>query len=351
MQAVILKCKPNAQFHFGQIAIDENTSLDDTSEHLHSDTLFSAIINTAARVYPGKVDELVQQFKRGSISVSSGFYCLETLPGQYVYFLPKPLGCRAMRLDKANRDQFKKLKKVKYISKKVWEEGITPDRWEEECVFLQKKFVLHPHELPEGLRADAPEIRLFDKESLPKVKVHTAVQQDNLYIQTNIQIQDNQLLNPAPEVHFYFLLKADHPEADAYQQLKTILRFLVDEGIGGERSAGLGQLEGIEWQDFSLQVTTPQAWCNLSLTIPQSREEAARLTYYELLNRGGRATGRKLKDGNLEKLLSISMVKEGAVLKDRINGHTVAIAPSSTQAPYWRYGQCFALALHSNFSL
>ncbi|WP_299453041.1 type III-A CRISPR-associated RAMP protein Csm4 [uncultured Microscilla sp.] len=351
MQAVILKCTPNAQFHFGQLAIDENTSLDDTSEYLHSDTLFSAIINIAARVYPQQTDDLVQHFETGNLGVSSGFYCLETAPGQYVYFLPKPLSCQAFRLGNENQDKFKKLKKVKYVSKKVWEEGITPDRWQTECVFLQKKFVLHPSELPEDLRAEAPEIRIFDKESLPKVKVHTAVQEDNLYMQTNIQIQDNEQLNLTPKVHFYFLLKTDSPDADYHKQLKTILRFLADAGIGGERSAGLGQLESIEFQDFALQVTTPNAWSNLSLTIPQSENEAARLKYYELVSRGGRATGRKLKDGTLEKLLGVRMVKEGAVLQEPIAGHTVSIAPKNTPYPYLRYGQCFALQLHSNFSL
>lgn len=351
MQAVILKCKPNAQFHFGQIAIDENTSLDDTSEYLHSDTLFSAIINTAAKVYPQSVNNLIERFEKGDLAISSGFYCVEIEAGQYVYFLPKPLSCNALKLDNGSRDKFKKLKKVKYISKKVWEEGITPNRWEKECVFLQKKFVLHPNELPESLRTEVQDIRIFDKHSLPKVKVHTAMQEDNLYIQTNIQIQDNYLLNPTPEVHFYFLLKTHNPEADYYKQLKTVIRFLADMGIGGERSAGLGQLEGVSFQDFSLNIPTSGAWSNLSLTIPQSEDESSQLTCYELVSRGGRATGRKVAQDQLERLRQVRMVKEGGVLQSSIDGRTMSIAPTTTDTPYLRYGQCFALPLHSNFSL
>ena len=94
MNAVILKCKPFSAFHFGQVAVDADTSLNDTSEFLHSDTLFSAIINLAARVYPSEVNTLLALFGHNDVlpkvRLSSGFYCLQK-GESFLYFLPKPL--------------------------------------------------------------------------------------------------------------------------------------------------------------------------------------------------------------------------------------------------------------------
>ena len=77
MRAIILQCPRGARFHFGNIALDENTSLNDTAIHPHSDTLFSALINTAAKMDQSLTQQLVDDFAAGNVRISSGFFCLE----------------------------------------------------------------------------------------------------------------------------------------------------------------------------------------------------------------------------------------------------------------------------------
>ncbi|MEL7221923.1 MAG: hypothetical protein AAGJ93_11430, partial [Bacteroidota bacterium] len=74
MQAIILKCPRGARFHFGNVAMDENTSLDDTAIYPHSDTLFSAIISTAFLLAPEKAPELIEAFSASKVIHSSAFF-------------------------------------------------------------------------------------------------------------------------------------------------------------------------------------------------------------------------------------------------------------------------------------
>jgi CRISPR/Cas system CSM-associated protein Csm4 (group 5 of RAMP superfamily) len=75
--AFILRCKPHAQFHFGKVALDEDTSLDDTSLIMHSDTFFSGLVNVHQRVFGTEAtDAFVGEFReKENITISSAFYC------------------------------------------------------------------------------------------------------------------------------------------------------------------------------------------------------------------------------------------------------------------------------------
>ncbi len=257
MQAVILKCPPHAQFHFGRIAPDQNTSLDDTSTFIHSDTLFSSIVNTAARILePNELSMLLGWFESenaAKVRISSGFYCLET-GEQYIYFLPKPVTWVAKNTTKSK--ELKKIKKVAFVSKKIWEEGIKPDQWEATCHFIQDKFVIHSSELE---NVNIPP-RIYHKDSLPKVNVHKPNRDNSIYYQTNIQLQSTASIG----VHFYFLLEHDLDE-EAYRLLETVLNWIPEEGIGGERTVGCGQLAAIDYKDFQLNINGTSRYCGISL--------------------------------------------------------------------------------------
>lgn len=355
MKAVILKCRPNAQFHFGQIAIDVDTSLNDTAEHLHSDTLYSAIISTAARVLPEKAaadicsfEQFLQAFdsiggQAPAITLSSAFYCLE-MDGKYIYFLPK-----ALHFNLFSTNAYKELKKIQYISAKIWQTGLQPDQWlnEKECVIIQGKFVCHRSELAEEI--DTSKLKIYDIQALPKVAVHKPSSKDSLYYQTNIQIADNSNQSSEVKSHFFCLIKHSIPETDIrYKALKIMLNLLIDEGIGGERSVGCGQLEGMEIKDFDFELASNenQAYCCLSLLSPFDESEHSALRHYELITRGGRRTGRKVNDQKDEKLKRIKMIKEGAILDTPIMGAIRDIAPDSSQREYLRNGKCLALPIN-----
>ena len=90
IKAVLLELTPNSRFHFGKASIDANTALADTDEFLHSDVLFSALVNNLAQAKDKAfVDEFLAYFKSGAIKISSGFYCIKD-GDNYEYLLPKP---------------------------------------------------------------------------------------------------------------------------------------------------------------------------------------------------------------------------------------------------------------------
>ncbi|WP_338790704.1 type III-A CRISPR-associated RAMP protein Csm4 [Bernardetia sp. MNP-M8] len=353
MQTIILKCKPNAQFHFGRITLGEDaTNLDDTSDYLHSDTLFSALINTAAMLYDKKeVNEFVEEFKNGNLIISSAFYCLE-IGEKWIYFLPKPVTCSILELPESEHQFHKKYKKVAFISQTVWQKGIEPKDWNKECVFIQDHFLIHKDELQEYKTEEIEKLHIFSKISLPKVKVSTQDPKNRLYNQTNISIADNKPFKVGkekvfPNIHFYFLVKSKDEEANYYKRLKLILEILADTGIGGERSVGCGKLEGIEIREnnFTVEEVDKNGFGAISLVIPKEKEFET-VQYYDLITRGGRVIG-KLPNEELERLKRIKMLKEGAVLQTEILGAASCISPNDDI--YLRNGLCFSLPLHKNY--
>jgi CRISPR/Cas system CSM-associated protein Csm4 (group 5 of RAMP superfamily) len=89
-QLIQLHTSPFNQFHFGK------TGLDDTARHLHSDTLFSALVITWDKLFPGTTDSFVAQWEEGKLKVSSGFPMIEywekgKKSPEQVFFLPKPV--------------------------------------------------------------------------------------------------------------------------------------------------------------------------------------------------------------------------------------------------------------------
>lgn len=348
IHAVILKCPPGGQFHFGKIALDVDTSLNETDIIPHSDTLFSAIVATAFKLYGNAgAEEFIQWFEADILQISSASYCLE-IGKSYFYFLPKPV-CYDLV------SEGKQLRKVEFIDTEVWKAGLEPAEWEQECHFIQDKFVMHQSLLQKEI---AQNISLFEKTSLPKVAVHKQGQEDSLYFQTNIQIARNHNIKDfdiMPKSHFYFLVR--HTDDKAYAKLKTVLQVIGDEGIGGERSVGCGQLEGVEFilpeklKDINrIAQTNAEYQVSLSLINPTT-EEFSRLKAYKLVTRGGRRipfpkSSNEAEYNRKSKLKRVRMIGEGALIAGIVRGQVVDVSPEDNiQQPFKRSGLAFTLPI------
>ena len=142
MQAYILKSRKGARFHFGKslgnYSTEESNALQDTSEYLHSDTLWSALVSVWAMCKPETVANFIDECKAGNFKISSAFYHVEykDKKDKPVFFLPKPVSLNLYSFDKP-----KELKRIKMISLGVWQNGLSPEDWfnEEKCTLLQKK--------------------------------------------------------------------------------------------------------------------------------------------------------------------------------------------------------------------
>lgn len=338
MQAIILQCKPRARFHFGNVAPDSNTSLNTTSPWLPSDTLFSALVNIHAEMHTEKETQaFIGHFERRDIVVSSGFYCLE-LAGKWIFFLPKPAHF-ALRV----RENFKTFKKVKLISKTVWEQGRPFEEWEQHCVFLQNGEVVVAKSELEGIVAEekAKDIRLFKEWDSPRVKIHAPTREDAYFQLSTVSIADNREILPAESrVHLYFLLETSEG-FDQTAELMTAIRMLPDRGIGGERSTGCGQLSGIrEDVPFEAPRIAQGTFCSVALTLPDPSQLGA-FQCYDVETRGGRPYGSGDKKFNFARMLS-----EGAVAQERIRGRLVKIGTNEGHEVK-RCGQPFYLETQS----
>lgn len=333
-KAIILKCNANTRFHSGKIRVDTTNMLEDTSEILHSDTLFSALVNLAAKVMPEKVEAIITWFQTNKIKISSIFYCIEK-NNQYLYFLPKPLN---FNITKAGIDR-KSVKRIRYISKGIWEQKVKSEDWfnEAKCTVLQNEFVCLNEELDLLMVADNQRqfLEVYNSAATPKVHVHKdrADKENRYYSQANIQISDN---GEVVNIHLYFLLQENLEENDK-KWINTLLELLPYEGIGGDRTAGSGIFEGKEERVFCIENQTGKA-ISLSLSIPENDDEFKAYENYELLTRGGRQTH---DDGVLKR---VRMISEGAVLTDAmVNGTIVDISNDNSKAKYLRNGKCLTL--------
>jgi len=352
MKAILFRCPPGGQFHFGRIALDDKTSLDDTSTTYHSDTLCSALIATAYNVFDtATADEVLKTFMAGSVRFSSLFFCLENKVGKgqdaeqrHVFFLPKPI-----HLDLGDYEQPKRVRKVMAISKGVWEAGLLPAEWWDEkndkgetvftspCKVLDGKFVVLKTELEALGRPKLPgSFKLFDTDTLPKVKIHQPKREDNLYFHGNLFLSGS----TSPSVHFYTIVEHDLSDA-AWSKIATLLDLIADEGIGGERSVGCGRLLGIGKPfDFNIAPASPsERSATLSLVSPADNADLGKLLSWKTVTRGGRFVSSELNTYRLK------MVAEGALTTSGLTGRFHDITHQA-KSPHLRFGHALTLPLH-----
>ena len=353
MQALILYCHPHNQFRLGK------TDLNQTQELIHSDTLFSAIISNHALIYGEKAtDQLVDLFRNGKIRISSAFHCLENRKKaagkEFFYFLPKPV---AYELSTDGRK--KTVKGIHFVSLAIWSQQISPHTllssprlahryaisWEElqelellnaseaknfEAVTTQK-----PGRLLRDLNLRLAEVKLTRLATYPKVRVHQVGQEAAYFTQTNLQLQQ---ISDHLQTHFYFLLDHDlEPDSVELNRFYTTVRMTADEGIGGDRSSGIGHFKEMKIRDFDIpHIDNPTHKCTLSLCVPKNDESLRQFDYYHLILRGGGPIGRTGSQETYRR--QIRMIAEGAMHKGYVKGGLPSVSPDPAETRKLRNG-------------
>jgi CRISPR-associated protein Csm4 len=332
MQAIILKSNPETRFRFGEAlgAYTEEThnAQKTTSEYLHSDTLWSALVNAWALACPVSLEKFLSACDEGKFKLSSAFYCVETpsLAGRdgvrSVFFLPKPAS-----LNLFQSDEPKKLKRIKFISKGIWEQGIVPADW-----FDKAKYTLLQNETVVALKSEiADEISLFKTETMPHTRARDiSDREDAFYYQTDLFLAEN--------VSWYFILDNNLPD-ELQSDFQTALKMLVNLGIGGERTTGCGSLSEFIVNSWQLVVKDSEYQSSVSLIAPKENELTEN-SLYQVIKRGGRF----LEKGKC--LPMIQMLLEGAVFNSDIKGRIVTL---NDNPPILRYGLNLSIPLHPNF--
>jgi len=255
--------------HFGEVGI----GLEETSERVRSDTLFSAWINAYARCFGKvKVESLLDRFLQNDsppVRMSSTFV-FRKANDQLIYYLPKPLG-RPRKYPKENDlEFFKTYKKLRYLPLEIWQ------RWYQGKGFIDAD----AEELKEqaqnktasGLLQNAGTFNYsdaFQRDRLPKVAIDRTTRSTNFYHTGFVQFaweakessnsgdtkqQESQDNSVESQAGLYFLLNFSQKDSLLEDELHSALILLGDEGLGGERSSGAGRFKIAAWEELS------QAW-------------------------------------------------------------------------------------------
>lgn len=362
MKIKILQLKPNSRFHFGKPLVDSDTSLTDTDTYLHSDVLFSALVNNLASVRNKEgVDEFINTFESGKIKISSAFYCIKH-NNDFIYLVPRPVNI-VNQVDLNKYDQIKIIKKIQFVE--VGLLGKPLDEWfcggnlalskvtAEKLGLIQKKNTLFKVvENTQELRFSLFQKKLNTQVGLRSMKEEkikkngeelSYIMPKGPYTISYIQIADLSELDDL-SIHFYFMYAIEEEKYVADFDLAVDL--LKYNGIGGERSSGYGQVDAVinaDEEELSKGNNSAKMFLSLSKIIPADTEELEKIEAYTHTLRGGRHTGN-------QKLKCVRMINEGALLTSEIKGHIEDISSDNNRS-YLRYGKAFLLPLPDTFKI
>ncbi|MEM4318139.1 MAG: type III-A CRISPR-associated RAMP protein Csm4 [Candidatus Nitrosocaldus sp.] len=317
-----------------RLHIGLSVSLEATDIIIHSDTIFNGICWAYNELY-GKeaLYELLADSKEKRLIISSAFPLSNN-----TYYFPKPLNLSYNEIGNDSSNRYKTLKKARFISKDLFEHFINEGT------------------LPiDESRDEAQSIRIdnifIHKESEHSPSIHTSIEYrnrlDRLSYYSDIYRCGYTILRNCAYWFAYHTSDED--------KIRAALRLLADDGIGGERSIGLGR-SSIEFT--SINIDEPEASDSivvLSLYHPTIYEASSILHNYKntpssriaysLTTRGGWTDPRL---GSIRKK-RLRMFEEGSVLPLQpyaIHGNIVNVNDESK--PVYHYGLCYSIGMRSN---
>jgi CRISPR-associated protein Csm4 len=335
--------------HFGELGI----GMEETSDRIHSDTLFSAWVSAYARLF-GKddVEELLKQFTTETelpFRLSSTFI-YQQIKGKTIYYLPRPFKRPFNYQESKNELDFaKEYKKLNYLPLEVWQRWYQGEGWKDgdakELEAKAKKGDKVDGELTKAGTFDYGEA--IKKGKVPKIAVDRITRATNIYHTNFVYFQK--------DAGLYFLVEFSNPEfANIFL---TVLEFLGSEGIGGERSSGAGQfeVENVEsskltsdWQQI-IEFTEGNYHSLISLFWEESlSNDFLADTSYELLRRGGWISSSP--SGSQRRRKSIQMFAEGSVFPDKPMGKLADVTPNGFSShSVYRSGISLSLPIKAKF--
>ena len=271
---------------------------------IHSDTLFSALINQLALV--SQEDLASFDFKNPPFRISSAFpYFYDT------FYLPKPIGTSSLFMTTLKGYSFLPLSYFLALA-----QGEV------------KKNIQH-QELADSRH-------LFYSYRIPRVSVDRITAVARPYWPNVWYTKEGSGL--------YFLI--DIIDDSFFPRFTALIRLLGESGLGSDRSVGQGQFtpeittidETSEWHTlFTSQKDQDSLYYSLSLCWPPDHSQAKTAFYYKLLTRKGwifsTSTYTQMKRRECK------MFAEGSLFHSPITGGIADVTPGHfTDHPVYRYG-------------
>jgi CRISPR-associated protein Csm4 len=341
--------------HFGELGI----GIEETSERVKSDTLFSAwMISCAKLLGKSEIEAWLEKFNNEPeppFRLSSTFIW-QQVNGKTVYYLPRPL--KHPRNYPENDLEFAKTYKgLKYLPLEVWQrwyqgDGFADEGDRDQLIAKTKK----DKSGYEGKALDAAGTFDYGKAykiyKLPKVAVDRTTRATNLYHTGVVQFNNNPVTDESL-AGLYFLVQFPTEDSELENTFFTVLNFLGGEGIGGERSSGAGQFKvdcddekSLE-ENFKLTDEWNQAieingyeknyslislfWADDPNYLNKLFSETPQASY-ELQERGGWIAS-PCSDGRQMRRQAVQMFTEGSVFPSQPSGKLADVTPSGFEQP------------------
>jgi CRISPR-associated protein Csm4 len=337
MGLILCKLEPRAPLHLGI----KEAILEETSEYIHSDTLFSAICN-ACLLLQGKneLEALLAKFRDRNppFLISSAFPFIKEI---LLFPLPKSID-----FSKYSSEP-KKFKRVEFISEEIFR-AIIANREINKYIttnnLLQNKRILATIEevklIQEAYKVkNVEELKFWVKREVPRVVIDRKTNKSNIYHFGEVVFTRN--------CGLYFLIRTFNGFKEKYEKMiKACLHLLMDEGIGGDRTYGKGLFKRIKFNAFSIDLESKDYFITLSQYHPRKEEVSyVKEGYYELVNRGGWIYS---PNGRNMRRKTIRMLTEGSVVKSHNEpyGSLTSVKPDEfTAHEVYRYGYAFPIPI------
>jgi CRISPR-associated protein Csm4 len=346
------RLRPRGGFHFGR----HGTDIEQSSVRCPSDTLYAALFNEALRwgmrLFAPLTDDTDDPPPDLPFLISSAFpYAGEVL------LLPRPQLRLPLSEQPMEPKQRKLIKRLEYVSPTILRliienqaRSLDPYLKDQGSLLMDGQvWVAHcDGQLPLG-DSKQPITKLWKEQQVPHVTVDRG-QAASQYYQVG-------RVNFATDCGLYLLCEERQPGGG--EMLLTLLRYLGDSGLGGRRSAGLGQFSVELIAPPALpQVTDPRRMILLSRYRPSQAEIAAGVfgeeASYGLVKVRGMLQS-PLPTVAAQRRQNVRMLSEGSVIQFRTDGSaplgTICdVRPRYTQTPgvphpVWRYGLAMGLAI------
>ncbi len=345
-------------FHVGAHGVN----LEESAEHIPSDTLFAALLDAALRAGAG-TEDFARPFQNGD----PPFLLTSAFPfAGHVRFFPMPVPLDRWFSEETLRERSGELKRIRFVSEALFQrmvKGEPMDDW----LFPEKEreeptrgaalqggvFWLTVEEaegLPEGMSVRPNRLRalryhrVFQSHQVPRVTLDRVSSASNIFHVGRVSFA------PGCGLWFGVQWRGDHPSLR--DLFRRALAILADDGLGGERTIGYG---GFVWAEEEDSLTMPdpadgdRIWL-LSRYHPRPPELPAALTDSPGYKLTAVAGWLRTWEGAAQRRQRLWLVEEGSLIRavgPGPWGDLTDVRPryrnpeGDLPHPVWRYG--FAL--------
>jgi CRISPR-associated protein Csm4 len=323
--------------HFGELGI----GMEETSERVLSDTLFSAWVSSYAKLL-GK-DAATNFLKKFNSQPEPPFRLSSTFIYQgtgenTIYYLPRPLKFPPNYPIENDLDFTKAYKPLKYLPLDVWQTWYQGSGFSDSEELKAKAKNKGETNGVLNTKGTFKYSEAYKINKVPKIAVDRVTRATNIHHTGFVQYQwkANQKESDGVESlsGLYCLVRLSEPDIE--NTFFAVLDFLGVEGIGGERSSGAGQfkVEQTEltkaWRQIvDFKDTNHHCLISLFWQYPFPKEFLDNASY-ELQQRGG-WLGSPVSDGRQLRRKSVQMFTEGSVFSIVPQGQLADVTPDKPE--------------------